>query len=56
MATQFHLTDPDMAVYRPWVWLKFAGATFAINHPSGLDQKFRWLKDFRWTLSMNNQG
>ena len=53
------LTDPDVAVYRPWAWIKLADigieglSEVAINYPSGIDSKFRWLKEFKWYLGEN---
>jgi hypothetical protein len=60
MPTIMQLTDPDVAVYRPWVWLGFPNIpgldpNFRINYPQGVDAKFRWLKDFRWHIG-DNQG
>ncbi len=56
MAIKLQLTDPDLAVYRPWVWLKFGELDFAINHPNSVDGKFRWMKDFRWSINKANNG
>lgn len=52
------LTDSQIAVYRPWAWIQIGEGNNAIriNYPEGPDQKFRWLKEFRWQVGMGNQG
>jgi len=50
------LTDQDIAVYRPWAWIELGDTGLKINYPQGDDQKFRWLKDFRWSLNGTNKG
>ena len=48
---------PDAAIYRPWAWVQMdpSGSHEGyINHPNtGPDQKFSWLKDFRYSLFEN---
>lgn len=58
MPQSLYLTDRDVAVYRPWAWVQIGEGNNAIkvNYPEGIDQKFRWLKDFKWQVGMGNQG
>lgn len=42
------LADPQLAVYRPWVWIQIG--ELMINYPMGEDEKFGFLKDFRWSI------
>ena len=44
------LTDTQLAVYRPWVWIEIGD--LKINYPEGRDEKFRFLKDFRMTVGI----
>jgi hypothetical protein len=54
---KIELTDINAAVYRPWAWVQIGESEeLRINFPRGLDEKFRWLKQFRWSYFGNNQG
>jgi hypothetical protein len=48
------LTDSKLAVYRPWAWVEIGD--LKINYPYGPDEKFNYLKDFRWSIGGAGPG
>ncbi len=48
------LTDSKLAVYRPWAWVEIG--KLKINYPDGPDEKFSYLKDFKWSIGGAGPG
>jgi hypothetical protein len=55
------ILNPNISVYRPWVWIELPSGdstSLRINYPGAdsIDRKFRWLKDFQWSLLNGGRG